>query len=156
MVNWNLFKIGYQLCGIFVDIAVIIIYLTSELLDHRCSHSDRAGQELCYLCHQRSQKNVPIYFAEERRQRELEEDRLLQQYQQQKDTEAILKEQVRRTTLSRICLWLYLFVADLLKVVSVCKLITECFKFAEFTKSCSLEICSCKATSRKNLHISPL
>lgn len=59
----------------------------------RCSHSDRAGQELCYLCHQRSQKNVPIYFAEERRQRELEEDRLLQQYQQQKDTEAILKEQ---------------------------------------------------------------
>ncbi|XP_078355169.1 coiled-coil domain-containing protein 81-like [Oculina patagonica] len=61
----------------------------------RCCHSDRAGQELCYLCHQRSQKNVPIYFAEERRQRELEEDRLLQQYQQQKDTEAILKEQTK-------------------------------------------------------------
>ena len=65
-----------------------------NFVNYRCSHSDRAGQELCYLCHQRSQKNVPIYFAEERRQRELEEDRLLQQYQQQKDTEAILKEQV--------------------------------------------------------------
>ncbi|KAJ7363411.1 Coiled-coil domain-containing protein 81 [Desmophyllum pertusum] len=59
----------------------------------RCSHSDKAGQELCYLCHQRSQKNVPIYFSEERRQRELEQDRLLQQYQQQKDTEAIFTEQ---------------------------------------------------------------
>ena len=82
----------------------MLCYLTCELLDHsRCSHSDRAGQELCYLCHQRSQKNVPIYFAEERRQRELEEDRLLQQYQQQKDTEAILKEQVCRTTLSGLC-----------------------------------------------------
>jgi len=61
----------------------------------RCSHSDRAGQELCYLCHQRSERNapIPITFAEERRQRELEEDRLLQQYQRQKDTEAIHKEQ---------------------------------------------------------------
>lgn len=61
----------------------------------RCSHSDKAGQELCYLCHQRSQKNIPVYFAEERRQRELEQDRLLQQYQQQKDTEAISKEQAK-------------------------------------------------------------
>lgn len=61
----------------------------------RCSHSDKTGQELCYLCHQRSQKNIPVYFAEERRQRELEQDRLLQQYQQQKDTEAISKEQAK-------------------------------------------------------------
>ncbi|KAM7444978.1 Coiled-coil domain-containing protein 81 [Porites harrisoni] len=61
----------------------------------RCSHSDKAGQELCYLCHQRSQKNIPVYFAEERRQRELEQDRLLQQYQQQKDTEATSKEQAK-------------------------------------------------------------
>ncbi|PFX34631.1 Coiled-coil domain-containing protein 81 [Stylophora pistillata] len=58
-----------------------------------CIHSERAGQELCYLCHQRSQKNIPIYFAEERRQRELEQDRLLQQYQEQKDAETILKDQ---------------------------------------------------------------
>ncbi|XP_073258017.1 coiled-coil domain-containing protein 81-like isoform X2 [Porites lutea] len=63
----------------------------------RCSHSDKAGQELCYLCHQRSQKNIPVYFTEERRQRELEQDRLLQQYQQQKDTEAILKEQAKNS-----------------------------------------------------------
>lgn len=60
-----------------------------------CSHGDKAGQELCYLCHQRAQKNIPIYFTEERRQQELEQDRLLQQYQQQKDSEAILKEQAK-------------------------------------------------------------
>ena len=70
-------------------------FLVLDMLkSYRCSHSDKAGQELCYLCHQRSQKNIPVYFTEERRQRELEQDRLLQQYQQQKDTEAILKEQV--------------------------------------------------------------
>lgn len=69
--------------------------LQSQVLVSRlsCSHGDKAGQELCYLCHQRAQKNVPIYFAEEHRRRELEQDRLLQQYQQQKDTEAIFKEQ---------------------------------------------------------------
>lgn len=60
-----------------------------------CSHGDKAGQELCYLCHQRAQKNIPIYFSEERRQRELEQDRLLQQYQQQKNSEAFSKEQAK-------------------------------------------------------------
>ena len=65
-----------------------------------CSHGDKAGQELCYLCHQRAQKNIPIYFSEERRQRELEQDRLLQQYQQQKNSEAFSKEQVLTITSS--------------------------------------------------------
>ncbi|KAK2557970.1 Coiled-coil domain-containing protein 81 [Acropora cervicornis] len=43
----------------------------------------------------RAQKNIPIYFSEERRQRELEQDRLLQQYQQQKNSEAISKDQAK-------------------------------------------------------------
>lgn len=61
----------------------------------RCSvHGARGGQELCYLCHQRAEKNVPVYMHEERRRKELEQDRLLQQYQHQKDSEAILNEQV--------------------------------------------------------------
>lgn len=72
-----------------------------------CSHGDKAGQELCYLCHQRAQKNIPIYFSEERRQRELEQDRLLQQYQRQKNSEAILKEQV--LTSSSLMVQLLLF-----------------------------------------------
>nr|KAG5704946.1 hypothetical protein BaRGS_022788 [Batillaria attramentaria] len=59
-----------------------------------CGHP-QAGQELCYLCHQRSRRNVPVSFTEERRRREEEEDRLLQQYQTMKDAEDILKEQER-------------------------------------------------------------
>ncbi|XP_052241705.1 coiled-coil domain-containing protein 81-like isoform X5 [Dreissena polymorpha] len=57
-----------------------------------CGHSN-AGQELCYLCHQRARRNIPVSFAEERRQREEEEDRLLQQYQYMKDAENVLQEQ---------------------------------------------------------------
>ncbi|XP_074648110.1 coiled-coil domain-containing protein 81-like isoform X2 [Tubulanus polymorphus] len=57
-----------------------------------CGHSN-AGQELCYLCHQREKKNIPVSFTEEREQREKEEDRLLQQYQHLQDTEAMLKDQ---------------------------------------------------------------
>ena len=58
-----------------------------------CGHAN-AGQELCYLCHQKDRRNIPVSFTEERRRREQEEDRLLQQYQHMKDTEGILKEQV--------------------------------------------------------------
>lgn len=57
-----------------------------------CGHAN-AGQELCYLCHQRARRNIPVSFAEERKRREEEEDRLLQQFQHMKDTESILREQ---------------------------------------------------------------
>lgn len=57
-----------------------------------CGHPN-AGQELCYLCHQRARRNVPVSFAEERKRREEEEDRLLQQYQYMKDAENVLEEQ---------------------------------------------------------------
>jgi len=55
----------------------------------------RAGQELCYLCHQRASRNIPVSFEEERHRKELEQDALLQQYQQMKDQEAILMEQAQ-------------------------------------------------------------
>lgn len=60
-----------------------------------CGHPN-AGQELCYLCHQRARRNVPVSFMEERRRREEEEDRLLQQYQYMKDAENTLVDQVIR------------------------------------------------------------
>lgn len=86
---------------LFETIAACILWLfVSFVCVSSCSHGDKAGQELCYLCHQRAQKNIPIYFSEERRQRELEQDRLLQQYQQQKNSEAISKEQVLTITSS--------------------------------------------------------
>ncbi|XP_072119452.1 coiled-coil domain-containing protein 81-like isoform X3 [Mobula birostris] len=58
-----------------------------------CSDHCRAGQELCYLCMQRALKNFPIDISESRRRKELEEEKLLQQYQQMKSQEAIFQEQ---------------------------------------------------------------
>ncbi|CAJ0955385.1 unnamed protein product [Ranitomeya imitator] len=46
-------------------------------------------KELCYLCLQRAQKNIPVYYTEERKEREKEEERVLQHYQHMKDQEAI-------------------------------------------------------------------
>ncbi|XP_075707542.1 coiled-coil domain-containing protein 81 isoform X2 [Rhinoderma darwinii] len=60
-----------------------------------CQDHCRAGQELCYLCLQRAQKNIPVYFTEERKLKEKEEQRVLQQYQHMKDLEAILKCQLQ-------------------------------------------------------------
>lgn len=57
------------------------------------AHHHGAGQELCYLCMQRAMRNIPVSFEEERQRKEKEQDALLQQYQQMKDQEAILKEQ---------------------------------------------------------------
>lgn len=57
-----------------------------------CGHG--AGQELCYLCHQRAVNNVPVSFEAERKKKEQEQDRLLQQFQHMKDTESIIREQV--------------------------------------------------------------
>ncbi|CAH2225580.1 coiled-coil domain-containing 81 isoform X1 [Pelobates cultripes] len=57
--------------------------MTSGCIDH-C----RAGQELCYLCMQRAQNNIPVYLTEERKLREQEEERILLQYQHMRDQEA--------------------------------------------------------------------
>ncbi|XP_076077842.1 coiled-coil domain-containing protein 81-like isoform X3 [Mytilus galloprovincialis] len=57
-----------------------------------CGHPN-AGQELCYLCHQRGRRNIPVSFNEERKRREEEEDTLLKQFQQMKDAEETLDEQ---------------------------------------------------------------
>jgi len=56
-----------------------------------CCHT--SGQELCYLCHQRQRRNVPISFAEEKSKDEQEQDRILQQYQQMKDQQFYDQEQ---------------------------------------------------------------
>lgn len=59
--------------------------------DSGCGHVD-AGQELCYLCHQRKRRNIPVSFTEERKRRELEETKLLEEYNHMKDTEHMLQE----------------------------------------------------------------
>ncbi|CAF1042699.1 unnamed protein product [Adineta steineri] len=56
-----------------------------------CGHHG-AGQELCYLCHQRSKRNVPVYLNEERRIRDAEETKLLEIYRDKCDLEAQRKQ----------------------------------------------------------------
>ncbi|KAM9320760.1 coiled-coil domain-containing protein 81 [Gastrophryne carolinensis] len=60
-----------------------------------CLDHCRAGQELCYLCLQRAQRNIPVYFTQERKLQEKEEERILQQYRHVKDQEAIHKSQMK-------------------------------------------------------------
>jgi len=55
-------------------------------------HGKTGHDDLCYLCMQRSSRNVPVRFSEERARKEAEQTALLQQYQQMKDAEAILAE----------------------------------------------------------------
>ncbi|XP_013920714.1 PREDICTED: coiled-coil domain-containing protein 81 [Thamnophis sirtalis] len=59
-----------------------------------CDEHGRAGQEMCYLCMQRAQRNIPVYLGEEKRRKEKIEDCILAQYQAIKDHEALQKELV--------------------------------------------------------------
>ncbi|CAK6448919.1 unnamed protein product [Pipistrellus nathusii] len=60
-----------------------------------CQNHNKAGQELCYVCLQRAQQNSPLYNSKERRRKEIEEERLLQQYQILKDQNTFFKNQIR-------------------------------------------------------------
>ncbi|KAG8514780.1 Coiled-coil domain-containing protein 81, partial [Galemys pyrenaicus] len=63
--------------------------------DPGCHGHNKAGQELCYVCLQRAQRNSPLYYNEERRRREIEDEQIIQQYQIWKDQEAIFKQQMK-------------------------------------------------------------
>jgi hypothetical protein len=58
-----------------------------------CGHHG-VGQELCHACHQRSKRNIPVYLHEEKRLREDEEIRLLEQYQKDRDVDEQKKREV--------------------------------------------------------------
>lgn len=60
-----------------------------------CEHHD-TGQEICYLCHQRAQRNVYVPFKEEKAKMGAEQDRLLQNYQTLKNTEEVLREKEKK------------------------------------------------------------
>lgn len=60
-----------------------------------CQDHNKAEQEMCYVCLQRAQRNFPLYYGDERKRREMEDERLMQQYQIMKDQEAIFKNQVK-------------------------------------------------------------
>ncbi|XP_060223484.1 coiled-coil domain-containing protein 81 isoform X2 [Meriones unguiculatus] len=60
-----------------------------------CQDHNKAGQEMCYVCLQRAQRNFPFFYGDEKRRREMEDDRLMQQYQILKDQEAFIKSQMK-------------------------------------------------------------
>lgn len=59
-----------------------------------CSHTQVSGQDLCYLCHQRNLRNVPLYLTEERRAQEKLHDKMLYEYTEKKDAHEFAKEKV--------------------------------------------------------------
>ncbi|KAM9397219.1 coiled-coil domain-containing protein 81-like isoform 2-T2 [Salvelinus alpinus] len=65
-------------------------------LDMPCVNHNRAGQELCYLCMQRAQRNIPHYLAEERLTEEQEEERVLLFNEQRRDQDYLQREQADR------------------------------------------------------------
>lgn len=60
-----------------------------------CSGHSRAGQELCYLCMQRANSNVPVYLREQQQAEEKVQERLLLLKEQQKDKLFMEKEQAK-------------------------------------------------------------
>ncbi|XP_073689044.1 coiled-coil domain-containing protein 81-like [Garra rufa] len=58
-----------------------------------CEHR-RAGQELCYVCMQRAQRNVPLYQSDETRRAEREQERLLMLREHQKDLQYFQKQEM--------------------------------------------------------------
>ncbi|CAB1327491.1 unnamed protein product, partial [Coregonus sp. 'balchen'] len=65
-------------------------------LDVPCVDHNRAGQELCYLCMQRAQRNIPHYLAEERLREQQEEERVLLLNEQRRDQCYLQREQADR------------------------------------------------------------
>ncbi|KAM3625827.1 uncharacterized protein V6R79_018137 [Siganus canaliculatus] len=60
-----------------------------------CTDHPRAGQELCYLCMQRAQRNVPVYRREQWEAEEKAQEKLLLLREQQRDEQLMDDEQVK-------------------------------------------------------------
>nr|XP_040017591.1 coiled-coil domain-containing protein 81-like isoform X2 [Gasterosteus aculeatus aculeatus] len=67
--------------------------LTPEHLTLSCSGHTRAGQELCYLCMQRAQRNVPVYLRGLQQAEERTQEKLLLLKAQQRDKLCMDQEQ---------------------------------------------------------------
>ncbi|XP_060754261.1 coiled-coil domain-containing protein 81-like [Neoarius graeffei] len=61
-----------------------------------CLDHTRAGQELCYLCMQRAQRNVPLYLAEDRRREDKEQEKLLLLAEKHRDEQFLQREQAKQ------------------------------------------------------------
>jgi hypothetical protein len=62
-----------------------------------CSHKSSAGQELCYLCHQRALQNIPVDLSKERATKEKMYNDTLHEYQRRHELLAMARAQADRT-----------------------------------------------------------
>uniref|UniRef100_A0A3P8UCI0 Coiled-coil domain containing 81 n=1 Tax=Amphiprion percula TaxID=161767 RepID=A0A3P8UCI0_AMPPE len=69
--------------------------LEEHLVNASCSGHTRAGQELCYLCMQRAQRNVPVYLREQQEAAEKAQEKLLLLKEQQRDQQYMEEEQAK-------------------------------------------------------------
>ncbi|XP_051800812.1 coiled-coil domain-containing protein 81 [Acanthochromis polyacanthus] len=69
--------------------------LEEYFVNASCTGHTRAGQELCYLCMQRAQRNVPVYLREQQEAAEKAQEKLLLLKEQQRDQEYMEEEQVK-------------------------------------------------------------
>ncbi|XP_057306589.1 coiled-coil domain-containing protein 81-like isoform X2 [Hydractinia symbiolongicarpus] len=58
-----------------------------------CSNCVENMSDFCYLCYQREKRNIPIFYTEERKQEEQDDDRLLQTFTLLQDSEALRQDQ---------------------------------------------------------------
>ncbi|XP_068455484.1 coiled-coil domain-containing protein 81-like isoform X1 [Clinocottus analis] len=58
-----------------------------------CSGHARAGQERCYLCMQRAQRNVPVYLREQQQAEQRAQEKLLLLQEQHRDQQLMHQEQ---------------------------------------------------------------
>ncbi len=58
-----------------------------------CGHHGN-GQELCQVCHQRAKRNIPVYLHEEKRTREAEDEKLLEDYLHNREVDEQKKKDV--------------------------------------------------------------
>lgn len=61
--------------------------------DTSCANCVENMSDFCYLCYQREKRNIPIFYTEERKQEEQDDDRLLQTYTLLQDSEALRQDQ---------------------------------------------------------------
>jgi len=64
--------------------------------NEKCDSCNASLNDFCYLCYQRDNRNVPVYFDVERNREEQDEDRLLQAYTLLQDKVALQAEQDKK------------------------------------------------------------
>lgn len=61
-----------------------------------CAHTDVNGHDLCYICHQREKRNIPVDMKQDRKRRQEQEDEILLTYQKMRAENSLQQEQVSR------------------------------------------------------------